>query len=77
MSRRSKYLPRPGVLILSFILAVVVVGGLVPTPNNLGGGAAIMVLIIFVAVIFKAAIEHFLNRKQNKSDDHPGDKNAP
>ena len=49
-------------LIVSVILAGVIVSGFVKTPNHVGGGTAMMVLIIVLAVFFKATFEYFFNK---------------
>ena len=51
---------------MSVILAGIIVAGLVPTPNIVGGGGAMMVLIIFLAVVFKATFEHLVSRYQKR-----------
>jgi hypothetical protein len=61
------YRSRPGVLVVSIILAAIV-GYLVPTPNNTNGGTAKMILLIFLMVIFKAVIEFVLGRFRKKTD---------
>lgn len=60
--------PKTAILIFSIILAGILVGGLIPTPNVVGGGGAKMVLMIFLTVAFKAAIEYFWGRKTRKKD---------
>ena len=72
MSYQPSGMSRPGTLILSTILAGIIVAGFVPTPNAVGGGEAKMVLIIFLAVVFKAAIDFYFNKRQKKKDESHG-----
>jgi hypothetical protein len=67
MSHQPATFRKPGVLILSAILAGAVVS-FVPTPNDVDGGMAKLVLCIFVTVAFKATIEYFLGKRQRKTD---------
>jgi hypothetical protein len=62
MSFRPKKYSGSRVLIVSVILAGVIVSGFVKTPNHVGGGTAMMVLIIVLAVFFKATFEYFFNK---------------
>jgi hypothetical protein len=48
----------------SLVLALFIVGGLVPTPNTVGGGAAIMCVLIVLTAFFKATIEYWLKRRK-------------
>ena len=70
-------LPRITILILSFILASVIVGGFFPTPNVVGGGTASMVVMAFVMAAFKIAIEsvwsRWLRRQSEKGEGKPLD----
>jgi hypothetical protein len=61
-------LPRPGVLIISAILAAIVVGELIETPNVKEGGAVRAFWFIIVFMVSKVAIEFCLNRWEKKRD---------
>jgi len=66
---RSSHLMRKGrylVLIISCLLAYLVSEWLFPTPNIVGGGGMKMCLLILLFVVFKAAIEYFLNKRLRK-----------
>lgn len=64
--RTRRWAWNSGIYLLSIILAGIVVNLLFETPNVTGGGAGMMVVMIFLAIIFRATIVFFWDRWQKK-----------
>jgi Na+/pantothenate symporter len=64
------------VLLVSVVLSAIVANLFFETPNATGGGTAMMVGIIFLAIVFRAAIVFFLKRSEKRKDEKQQDKPA-
>jgi len=62
-------IPKRTIFFVALFL-VICLSALIPTPNNVNGGTAKMFFIIFVTIIFKAALEWIWGRSL-ENETHP------
>jgi len=63
------------VLIVSAILAGILVGLFLPSPNTAGAGTVMMCAMLFLTIAFKAIIEFFLSKRRNRIANRRDDQN--
>jgi uncharacterized RDD family membrane protein YckC len=69
MLQRPKWWNSPMMLVAWIVVAGIILGSTVQTPNTIGGGAGVMVVLITTAVILNAAFQFFMRKRQKRKEE--------